>query len=80
MKYKIKLFSTYEVHDVVTQPPQWWRNFLLANKVHGVEEINQALEPYHARFRTSIKRSPWGIRSVTFDSKEDYVLFVLRWS
>jgi hypothetical protein len=78
MKYKIKLFTNY--HDVATHPPEWWRNFLLANKVHGVEEINQALEPYHARFRTSIKRSPWGIRSVTFDSEEAAVLFMLRWS
>jgi hypothetical protein len=78
MKYKIRLFSSYCGEDMVI--PKWWQNFLRANNVLGVDDINGALEPYHARFRTSIKRSPWGIRSVTFDSEEAAVFFILRWS
>jgi hypothetical protein len=78
MKHKIRLFSSHRRDDM--EIPQWWKNFLRANNVLGVDEINRALEPYHARFRTTIKRSPWGIRSVTFDSEEAAIFFILRWS
>jgi hypothetical protein len=83
MKHKIKLFSSHIDDNHVM--PVWWRNFIYHLHLHREDDeeakkVNEALKPYNARFRTTIKRSPYGIRYVTFDSEEDYVLFILRWS
>ena len=92
-KHKIRLFSSHR--NDTTEIPQWWQNFLDSLEdeyryaaaptwstypLNDHWKINEKLKPYNARFRTTIKRSPYGIRSVTFDSEEDMLLFVLRWS
>ena len=93
MKQKIRLFSSHR--NDTTKIPQWWENFLdsldadyryaaaptwASYHLNDHWKINEKLKPFNARFRTTIKRSPYGIRYVTFDSEEDMLLFVLRWS
>ena len=94
MKYKIKLFSSHD-KDSRLETPHWWKNFInyaknlkddpinelkYGSSDTGFDDLNRLLKPYNAKFRTSIKKSPWGIRSLTFDSEEDAIYFILRWS
>ena len=56
----------------------WWENFFFNTidyKVNTTERINQNLKPYRAKL---IKN---GINPyLEFDTEQDYVMFVLRWS
>ena len=78
MKYKIELFNNNELIC-----PQWWKNFVnahLPNPNEDKDKINETLKPYKAKFRHTIKHSPYGIRYITFDTEADALLFMVKWS
>ena len=83
VKYKIKLFSSHN-KDAHIEQPQWWRNFVNANSLThnnlNKDELNETLKPYKAKFRHTIKHSPYGIRYITFDTEADALLFMVKWS
>jgi hypothetical protein len=77
MAIKIKLFDEGDKSIVA-----WWANFFDTTLPSGAlpDKINEALLPYNATFRTSKKKMPWGVRTITFKTKQDYLMFVLKWS
>lgn len=59
---------------------QWWRNFL--KSISGqitIPKINDLLIQYNCRY-SIIKDNDRSHYYIEFDTEEDYVMFVLRWS
>lgn len=57
----------------------WWRNFWDCDPTHYSElnNLRKALEPYNCRYVNEMwPRNPY----IEFDTEQDYVMFVLRWS
>lgn len=57
----------------------WWQNFWERDPTHYSELSNLriALAPYNCRYVNEMwPRNPY----IEFDTEEDYVMFVLRWS
>ena len=62
--------------DCAKQP--WWQNFWMRDpyKFAEVVVVNAALKEYNAR----ITNSSHIYGELEFDTEQDYVMFVLRWS
>ena len=75
---RIKLFKPNE------EVPRWWYNFLYSDLPAGVpstvEQINPLLLPFNARFSVNTTKKGFGCRYIHFNTKADYLMFVLRWS
>ena len=62
--------------DCAREP--WWRKFWMSEPYKHSEyaEVNAALKKYNARITNA--GSIFG--ALEFDTEQDYVMFVLRWS
>ena len=61
--------------------PRWWYNFLYsAGLPSTVEQINPLLLPFNARFSVNTTKKGFGCRYLHFNTKAEYLMFVLRWS
>jgi len=73
---RIKLFKPNE------EIPCWWYNFLQAHlgPIDTVDEINLALLPFNSKFSVNMTNKGFGCRYIYFNTKAEYLMFVLRWS
>ena len=64
--------------------PRWWLNFLHSDLPAGVpstvEQINPVLLPFNARFSVNATKKGFGCRYLHFNTRSEYLMFVLRWS
>ena len=64
--------------------PRWWLNFLHSDLPAGVpstvEQINPLLLPFNARFSVNTTKKGFGCRYLHFNTRSEYLMFVLRWS
>lgn len=75
-----------DINDEHMRLYDWWKNFYFDMKFYEIStiaRINKNLKPYKARFVS--RKDDRGLEWVNgghleFDTKEDYVMFVLRWS
>ena len=73
---RIKLFGKYELM------PNWWSNFseVHLGQVDTVEEINLALLPFNCSFSVNKTKKGFGCRYIHFNTRAEYLMFVLKWS
>jgi len=82
---------TIELPHNMARCPIWWQNFMgqtfrgSTPAPIGVLEINDKLKPYNAHMHLNkngrINDQDFRIlNDLTFESEEDYVMFILRWS
>jgi hypothetical protein len=75
---RIKLFNQNE------PIPKWWNNFLHSDLPSGVpstvERINLALLPFNATFSVNMTNKGFGCRYIYFNTKAEYLMFILRWA
>lgn len=72
---------TIRTHDGQLNSHPWWHNFwdaITADLDHliTVDEINESLKKY----KGSYKNGAVGIPCIVFDTEQDCVMFMLRWS
>ena len=62
--------------------PTWWYNFLKSHlgQADTVEEINLSLLPFNAKFSVNKTKKGFGCRYIHFNTKAEYLMFVLRWA
>jgi len=62
--------------------PTWWYNFLEAHlgPADTVEEINLALLPFNGSFSVNMTKKGFGCRYIHFNTKDEYLMFILRWA
>ena len=62
--------------------PCWWANFLASHTSppDTVERVNLALLPFNSKFSVNMTNKGFGCRYIYFNTKAEYLMFVLRWS
>ena len=75
---RIKLFKPN------SELPRYWVNFLYSaghlNVPYTVEQINLSLLPFNAKFSVNMTKKGFGCRYIYFNTKAEYLMFVLKWS
>ena len=75
MRKKIFLFSN-DLSD--SREPNWWSNFVEQSESKNMADANESLKEHRA-ILTIEQFAPYS-RYVTFESEEDLLLFVLRYT
>ena len=76
MKKRIFLFNHFTEYENV---PDWWKNFIYDNSLYNHSAVNKVLKHSHGKLiwpEDFYKESAF----VDFDTEEDAIAFILRWS
>jgi hypothetical protein len=77
---RILLFKPYG------EMPSWWCNFFklhykpMFGPIDNVNELNRSLLPFNCVFSLNVTKKGHSCRYLHFNTKGDYLMFILRWS